>query len=207
MADRAKEAGRFPNQACMSKLTRLPAAAATDLACFVSRIFLIGSIAAMGFVGLFLATGGDGRASIMAVETAAGRVESFGLTYAGLSGLVMAAVQAGLVVLAWSCSSWGRERTRKLGLMALVGWAGLWLANSVYLSASTDNMWRDMAAWIMVGVFAAMGIRAVKFWPRSTPNPTEPTKNQGPRWTRCPHRRDEAPTFAGIDTATPQHAA
>lgn len=193
----------------MSKLARLPAAAATDLACFVSRIFLIGSVAAMGFVGLFLATGGDGRASIMAVESAAGRIESFGLTYAGLSGLVMAAVQAGLVVLAWTCSSWGKERTRKLGLVALLGWAGLWLANAVYLSATTDNMWRDMAAWIMLAVFAAMGIRAAKFWPRSRTTPDEPAprKKDGPRWTRCPQRREEAPTFAGMDEAVPQHAA
>lgn len=190
----------------MSRLIRLPAAAATDLACFVSRVFLIGSIAAMGFVGLFLATGGDGRASIMAVESAAGRVESFGLTYAGLSGLVLAAVQAGLVVLAWSCSSWGKARTRKLGSLALVGWAGLWLANAVYLSASTDNMWRDLAAWIMLAVFAAMGMRAAKQWPRRPTEQRPLEKNKGPRWTRG-SEPDEAPTLAGMHSAAPQHAA
>ena len=137
----------------------------------------------MGVAVLTLATGGE-RLSVMAADSPGGTLESYGLTYAGAAGLITAAVQASVVLAAWSCATWGRDRARKLGLTALLGWAGLWLTNALWLSASTENPWRDLAAWVMAAVFAAMGIRVYRAWPRTKTPPHN--ESPGPRWTQRP---------------------
>jgi len=168
-------------------LRRVPGPAlATRSACAVTRMFLIGSLMALAGVVVYLSGSGQ-AASLLAAQDGAGTLQAFGLSYEGAGGIVLAGVQAAIVGSAWLCTRSSRGGTRKLGLATIMAWAGLWLANALWLAGASDNVWRDLAAWIMLAVFASTGIRAIKDWPRRSPEPSSQERTPGPRWT---HRRE-----------------
>jgi hypothetical protein len=60
----------------------------------------------------------------------------WGLTYTGRPGAFMAIGQAAAVLLALGMSLGNVPRIRRLGLLAVLFWAGLWAAHGVYMVAT-----------------------------------------------------------------------
>ena len=141
----------------------------------VSRLFVVLSLVGLGLAGAYLAANPGSEVSVMGATTASRSLDAVGLSYDGGLGLAMLAGQ-GLLVAGSSLAAWrGRGGLRKAGLVGLLAWSGLWLANGLWLAGATDQMLRVVASWILTGVFAATVVRAMADWPRrAARRPVEP---------------------------------
>ncbi len=102
-----------------------------------------------------------------------------GLTYTGVTGLVLAIVQAGLILAAALASTLPAGRflaARRLGHAALLGWAGLWTADLLWVAGIDRELDSMAAAMLMSLLMGCTAARAVLGWsprhgrpPRSIP--------------------------------------
>ena len=93
--------------------------------------------------------------------TAAGSVDlqhPWGLTFVGKAGAAMAAGQAALVMVALGLSMMFAGNPRRLGLMLLAGWSGLWAVDGAILIANTWNGGGFGAAMPVIAGAAALFI-------------------------------------------------
>ena len=91
---------------------------------------------------------------------------SWGLTYVGESGHWLRLAEFAGVVIAAGLSVLRQVQLRRLGLIALVAWAGLWLGNSVWMAVVAPIHVFFLAAGFMVVFFAATVARARLSWTR-----------------------------------------
>mgnify|MGYP001811943612 CR=1 FL=1 len=140
--------------------------------------------------------------------------DAFGLTYAGIPGLVTATVQllvisaaAAATVLPWP----RRPRWRRIGHGILVGWAALWALNLLWL-ASVDHQLDTTAQAVLLCVLAGCtGYRALMGWSpgRSAEPPDVPT-GDGSLHEPDPHGNGnplESPQFKAFVAATRHRTA
>ncbi len=122
---------------------------------FFAWLFAVGTMALLGVFWMLplCVQRADRRAAIMTD----GRTNSWGLTYFGWSGTVLALVEFILVVGALWASSTHHLASRAIGHLVLILWAGLWTVNAFRVFA--DGTFGLI--YIMPFFFVCTCIRAV----------------------------------------------
>lgn len=97
--------------------------------------------------------------------------EPWGLSYLGVRGAYCAGGEALCTLLALGMSMTLSAPIRRLGLLALIAWPGLWAADAILLVASTwHNAWWHTQPWILAATVALLIIvaanlhRAMRLW-------------------------------------------
>ncbi len=87
---------------------------------------------------------------------------TWGLTYAGVIGVLLALVQIATIGSAAIASTLPRERLRRLGHRILMAWAGLWWLNLAWLAFADPGVSPFSRAAFMTTLFGATVYRATR---------------------------------------------
>ena len=79
---------------------------------------------------------------------------AWGLTYAGRTGHLLAALQIILIAAALWASTSGFSSIRRIGLIALVAWAGLWTLNAFYVFPDGEFLLVFQTVFFFICTFA-----------------------------------------------------
>lgn len=95
----------------------------------------------------------------------------WGLTYAGQNGAALALGEALGVLIALGLSMMFGSAARRLGLLLMIGWSGLWAVNAVIILAGAwSHSWWHVSAHFLGAtlalfvILAAMVHRAARLW-------------------------------------------
>ncbi len=125
-------------------------------------IFAVGSLVPLL---VFIAWPAD-HATFASTTVAERTYHALGLTYAGSIGRLWLWSQAIIVSWAIVCSLLPPDRLRRIGLVILVVWSGLWLGNAIWLPM-LDGAWiLTLILGALLGtLFLCTLIRAARGWP------------------------------------------
>lgn len=156
-----------------SRVSRTFEIAATTLVgwCFA------GATAAALFFDAFKLWHGDLKAATplsivpSAFSAGAGEAQPWGLSFAGSQGMALAAAGGVAVLIAMAMTMMFASGPRRLGLMMMVAWAGLWSADAVVIVAKSWNhgWWQVSMPFLaatlaLFVVTAAMAHRMSRLW-------------------------------------------
>ncbi len=116
---------------------------------------------------VFIALGWPADHATLASTTVAERTyNAFGLTYAGSIGTLWLWSQVVIVSSAIVCSVLPADRLRRIGLVILVVWSGLWLGNAIWLPM-LDRAWilTLILGALLSTLFLCTLVRAARGWP------------------------------------------
>jgi hypothetical protein len=91
---------------------------------------------------------------------------SWGLTYVGQAGHVLRLAELAGVLIATVLSVLPQSGPRRVGLVALVAWAGLWLGNALWMVIIAPIQILVLVALFMLVFFVATAARARLAWTR-----------------------------------------
>ena len=156
-----------------SKVSRTFEVACTSM---IAWAFAMVSIVSLGLIAFRLASGNIKEASVLTllpasfvagIETA----QPWGLTFSGPTGAFIAGGEAMGVLLAVGLSMMFASTPRRLGLLMMLGWAGLWATDAVLILAQTwSHGWWQVSVQFLAAtlalfiVVAAMAHRASRLW-------------------------------------------
>ncbi len=127
-------------------------------------VFAVGSLVPLV---IFIAMGWPADHVTMASTTVDERTyNAFGLTYAGSIGTLWLWSQVVIVSSAIVCSVLPADRLRRIGLVILVVWSGLWLGNAIWLPM-LDRAWilALILGALLSTLFLCTLVRAARGWP------------------------------------------
>lgn len=121
-------------------------------------VFLVGSVAYLGQIGAgeIMNRGvggapGTTNAYTFVINSGAESWAAPGLTYEGITGVILALAQASAVALGAFLLFARRLRRRIIGSMLVVGWAALWAANAAAFAGKSGGSAGD---WMMALAYA-----------------------------------------------------
>ena len=134
----------------------------TRSAAICAWVFAVGSL---GPLVVFIAWPAD-HATIASTIVDERTYSALGLTYAGPIGTLWLWSQVTIVSSAIVCSVLPADRLRRVGLVILVVWSGLWLANAIWLPL-LDGAWilTLILGALLATVFTCTVVRAARGWP------------------------------------------
>ena len=92
---------------------------------------------------------------------------SWGLTFVGQSGHLLRLAEIAAVLIAAGLSILPKDGPRRVGLLALVAWAGLWLVNAIRMAIIAPILILMLVASFMIVFFVATAARAKLAWNRN----------------------------------------
>jgi hypothetical protein len=96
---------------------------------------------------------------------------SWGLTYVGQTGHLLRLVEFAAVLIAAVLSLLPHDGPRRVGLVALVAWAGLWFGNALRMAIVAPIHVFYLAAAFTLLFFAVTALRASRSWTRTRSTP------------------------------------
>ena len=137
----------------------------------VAWLFGMASAVLLVYLAMGLYTGDRLFASPMVMLDPQDSAHPWGLSFTGMQGAYIAVGMAAGVMAALAMSMMFNGSLRKLGLLALIFWAGMWSADALMLVKQgwTANGWTGdkrllMAAGGLLLIFACMIHRAWRVW-------------------------------------------
>jgi len=123
------------------------------------------------YLAMGLYTGESMFASPIVLIDPADASRPVGLSFAGMTGAYVAVGMAAGVMLVLAMSMMFNSGMRKLGLLALVGWSGLWAYNAgmMVIAGWKDGAWAGdkrllATALVLLAVVACMLHRMIRCW-------------------------------------------
>ncbi len=134
-------------------------------------LFALGTL---GSLVTFIALGwaGEGGTTFASTTVDDTKYNAFGLSYQGLAGTIWLWFQAVVVMGAIVLSTLPANRLRRLGHLVLIGWAGLWLANAIWLSMLDGGSFIWLWGTVFGAFFLATVVRGVRGWAGRSPRPS-----------------------------------
>ena len=96
--------------------------------------FALGSVAILAWIVSLGLNGLSHRTSVFGMFDGAPVLPSWGLAYEGNAGTLLAIHEALLVIAAALMSMSPARLLRRIGLLLLIGWSGLWVANAIWFT-------------------------------------------------------------------------
>ena len=150
------------------KVTRTVGVAITTT---VAWAFGIATAAILVYLARGLYTGDSIASSPLVLLNPKDASQPVGLSFIGMTGAYAAVGSAVGVMVALGMSMMFNSNLRKLGLMAMVGWAGLWTYNAgtVVMAGFRGGSWSGdsrmlIAGLVLLAVFACMIHRMIRCW-------------------------------------------
>lgn len=110
-------------------------------------------------------------ATPLTVTHPADPAQPWGLTFVGINGAYQAVGMAAGILIALGMSMMIAQTPRRLGLLAVLAWVGLWVTDAVWMISQTWTGWgwtagsdKLAATLALFVVFACMFHRAVRLW-------------------------------------------
>jgi hypothetical protein len=150
------------------KLSRTVGVAVTTT---IAWVFGFATAGVLVYLAMGLYTGESMFASPILLLDPADVSRPVGLSFAGMTGAYIAVGMAAGVMLVLAMSMMFNSGMRKLGLLAMVGWSGLWAYNAVLMviagwkhGAWTGDQRVLAAALVLVAVVGCMLHRMIRCW-------------------------------------------
>lgn len=150
------------------KLSRTVGVAVTTT---VAWVFGFATAAVLVYLAMGLYTGESMFATPIVLVEPSDASRPIGLTFEGMTGAYIAVGIAAGVMLALAMSMMFNSGMRKLGLLAMVGWSGLWAYNAgmMVIAGWQDGAWSGdnrvaIAAVLLAAVVACMLHRMIRCW-------------------------------------------
>ena len=126
-------------------------------------VFALGTLAMLVVVAWSRWPGTDSTSHIMSVTVDGEVYAGLGFRYVGIPGTVLVLAEALYLAAGIIMSVLPRNRLRRVGHVALLAWAGLWLGNAINIAQLGGFIW---VVWIgLLGLFFLCTLlRAARGW-------------------------------------------
>jgi len=150
------------------KLSRVVEVAITTS---IAWVFGFATAACLVYLAMGLYTGENIFASPLNLLNPDDGSHPVGLGFTGMTGAYIAVGMAAAVMLTLGMSMMFNSGMRKLGLLGMIGWSGLWAYNAVtvIIAGWQGGTWSGdqrilIAGLALVAIFACMVHRAIRCW-------------------------------------------
>jgi len=150
------------------KLSRVVEVAITTT---IAWAFGLASAAALVYLAMGLYTGDSVFGSPLTLLNPSDATHPWGLSFTGMTGGYIAVGMAVGVVVVLGMSMMFNSALRKLGLLGMIFWSGLWAVDAAMIvnQGWAGGKWTGdqrilVAALVLVAVFACMVHRAIRVW-------------------------------------------
>jgi hypothetical protein len=150
------------------KLSRVVEVAITTT---IAWIFGLSTAAILVYLAMGLYTGDSSFASPLSLLNPDNAAHPWGLSFSSMTGAYIAVGMAAGVMVTLGMSMMFNSGMRKLGLLGMIFWSGLWAFNAIMVAKDgwSGGKWTGdqrmlIAALALVAIFACMVHRAIRVW-------------------------------------------